>query len=163
VDHVIIRKLEHLSGSERAPALRFAVETRDRPGPAHKTGAFEGDSVWIQLHGGLMVGRAKVQICYVMEYSSIEEVRARTRGSALHGVAEFWKGRPRYGFAAVAAMVDESWLPTPQWSGPRSYGYEWVVLDDDKKRATWLDRKDPPRGDGAELRTKFRHWVTGRT
>src|SRR5438270_168503 len=34
VDHVVIRKLEHLTGSSSAPAVSFAVETRDRPGPA---------------------------------------------------------------------------------------------------------------------------------
>jgi len=95
VDHVVIRKLEHLTGSSGAPAVSFAVETRDRPGPAHKGGAFEGDVVYTQLHGGLIVARAKVRIGYVMEYSNIQEVRARTRGSALHGVADFWSCAPR--------------------------------------------------------------------
>jgi hypothetical protein len=163
VDHVVIRKLEHLTGSSGAPAVSFAVETRDRPGPAHKGGAFEGDVVYTQLHGGLIVARAKVRIGYVMEYSNIQEVRARTRGSALYGVADFWKGRPRYGFAAVAALIEETWVQPPYWGGPRTYGYEWVLLDDDKKRATWLDKREPPRGDSADLPTKFRRWLTATT
>lgn len=158
VDHVIIRKLEHLTGSSKAPAVGFAVETRERPGPAHKEGAFEGDVVWVQLHGGLIVAKAKVAIGYVMEYSNVEEVRRRTQGTPLHGVADFWKGRPRYGFAAVASLTDEIWV-TPYWGGPRTYAYEWVVLDEAKKRASWLDKKEPPRGDAADLAAKFRRWL----
>jgi len=163
VDHVVIRKLEHLTGSAGAPSVGFAVETRDRPGPAHKGGAFEGDVVYIQLHGGLIVARAKVRIGYVMEYSNIQEVRARTRGSALHGVADFWKGRPRYGYAALAALTEETWVHPPYWGGPRTYGYEWVLLDDVKKQATWLDKREPPRGDTADLPTRFRRWLTATT
>ena len=163
MDHVVIRKLEHLTGSARAPALGYAVETRDRPGPAHKGGAFEGDVVWVQLHGGLVVAKAKVRIGYVMEYSNIEEVRARTKGSAIHAVADFWKGRPRYGYAAVAALTDETWFQPPYWGGPRTYGYEWVLLDDVKKRASWLDKREPPRGDAADLPTKFRRWMAARS
>ena len=162
MDHVVIRKLEQLTGSARGPALGFAVETRDRPGPAHKTGAFDGDSIWVQLTGGLIVARAKVDICTVMEYSNIEEVRARTRGSALHGVAEFWKGRPRYGYAAVAKLREEIWVQPPYWGGPRSYGYEWVVLDETRKRASWLDKREPPRGDAGDLATKFRRWLAAK-
>ena len=158
MEHVAIRKLEHLTGSAKAPAVGYAVETRERPGPAHKEGAFEGDVVYLQLVGGLIVAKAKVQIGYVMEYSNIEEVRRRTQGSALHGVAEFWKGRPRYGFAALASLTDEVWV-TPYWAGPRTYAYEWVVLDEAKKRASWLDKKDPPRGDAADLTSRFRRWL----
>lgn len=159
MDHVIVRKLEHLTGSSKAPTLGFAVETRDRPGPAYKEGAFEGDVVWLQLHGGLIVAKAKVRIGTVMEYSNIDEVRARTRGSAIHGVVDFWKGRPRYGFAAVAQLGEELWVQPPYWGGPRSYGYEWVVLDEPKKRASWLDKKEPPRGDAADLPTRLRRWM----
>lgn len=162
VDHVIIRRLEHLTGSAKAPGIGFAVETRDRPGPAYKEGAFEGDVVWVQLHGGLLVAKARVQIGYVQEYSNVQEVRRRTKGSAIHAVPEFWKGRPRYGFAAVAALTDEVWLTPPYWGGPRTYGYEWVVLDEPRKRASWLDKKDPPRGDAADLTSKFRRWLATR-
>ncbi|HLF69777.1 MAG TPA: hypothetical protein VI541_02340, partial [Actinomycetota bacterium] len=65
MEHVLIRKLDHLTGSATSPRLGFAVEARDRPGPAHKNGAFEGDVVWVQLHGGLFVARAKVKICWI--------------------------------------------------------------------------------------------------
>jgi hypothetical protein len=53
----------------------------------------------------------------------------------------------------VAQLADERWIE-PFWAGPRTYGYEWVVLEDEKKRSSWLDRKDPPRG-GEVLRTSF--------
>lgn len=162
MDHVIIRKLEHLTGSSKAPNLGFAVETRERPGPVYKEGAFEGDVVWVQLHGGLLVAKAKVRIGYVQEYSNVQEVRRRTQGSAIHAVPEFWKGRPRYGFAAVAELYEEVWLTPPYWAGPRTYGYEWVVLDEAKKKASWLDKKDAPRGDAADLTLKFRRWLTSR-
>ena len=85
MDHVLIRPLEFLTGTRATPSLRFGVEVRDRPGPLHKQGAFEDDRVWVQLEGGLMVARAVVRICWVGEYSEVESVRARTRGSALHG------------------------------------------------------------------------------
>src|SRR5918996_890538 len=105
MDHVVIRKIEHLTGSANAPALSYAVETRERPGPAHKNGAFPDAPVWIQVHGGVYVARAKIRLCWIGEYSNIREVRNRTKGSPLHGVDAFWAGRPRYGYAAVASLV----------------------------------------------------------
>lgn len=156
---MIVRRLEHLAGTRNAPALSFAVETRDRPGPAHKAGAFPDDVVWVQLQGGLFVAKARVQICWIGEYSNINEVRGRTRGSQLAALKAFWVGRPRYGYAAVATLKNEGWID-PFWGGPRTYGYEWILLDDDKKRKTWLDRKDAPRaGDG--LRASFLRWRAG--
>lgn len=159
MDHVIIRRLEHLTGSSARPRLSYAVEMRDRPGPAHKSGAFGGDVVWIQLHGGLFVAKARVRICWIGEFSSPAEVRARTAGSPLHSMRAFWTGRPRYGYAAVAELESESWID-PMWAGPRTYGYEWILLDDDRKRATWLEPKPPPRS-GADLAAKFRQWLSG--
>jgi hypothetical protein len=154
VEHVIIRRLEHLTGGADAPGLGYAVETRERPGPAHKNGAFPDDPVWVQLRGGLFVAKASIQLCWIGEYSSIREVRNRTRGSQVHALDSFWAGRPRYGYAAVASLQDEKWLE-PYWAGPRTYGYEWVLLDDDKKRATWREVKSPPRG-GDDLEKSFR-------
>lgn len=161
MDHVVIRRLEQLTGTKSAPRIGFAIETRDRAGPAHKHGAFDGDTVWVQLHGGLFVARARVRICWIGEYSSVREIRERTRGSDIYGVESFWEGRPRYGYAAVAQLQHETWID-PFWSGPRTYGYEWVVLEDSKKRAAWLDPKDPPRGAGADLESRFRQWLAAR-
>ncbi|MFN2388201.1 MAG: hypothetical protein ABR575_01140 [Actinomycetota bacterium] len=160
MDHVIVRRLEHLTGSRRGPSLGHAVETRERPGPAHKNGAFPHDSVWVQLRGGLFVARAQVKICWIGEYSSVPEVRRRTRGTPLHDVSGFWTGRPRYGYAAVAELAREEWVE-PFWAGPRTYGYEWIVLEDHKKKGSWLDAKEPPRG-GAELRSSFDTWLASR-
>jgi hypothetical protein len=157
VEHVLIRRLEHLSGNAAGPSVRFGVETRDRPGPLHKGGAFPAERVWIQLHGGLFVARATVRICWVGEYSGVDDVRRRTRGSAVHDVDPFWRGRPRYGYAAVAELEQERWID-PFWAGPRTYGYEWVRLEDERKRASWLDPKEPPRGGDGLLRD-FRAWV----
>jgi hypothetical protein len=161
VDHVVVRKLEHLTGSQAAPRLGYAVETRDRKGPAHKAGAFEGDIVHIQLHGGLFVARAVVKICWIGEYFEVDEVRARTQGSPIHDVDDFWAGRSRVGYAAVAELHQERWLPAPFWAGPRTYGYEWVVLEDEAKRASWLDEKEPPRG-GEGLARDFEAWRAAR-
>jgi hypothetical protein len=160
VDHVLIRRLEHLAGTGERPAIGFGVETRDRPGPLHKLGAFQDDVVWVQLHGGLFVGRARVRITWVGEYSDVRQVRDRTRGSAVHAMDEFWKGRARYGYAAVATLEAESWVD-PFWAGPRTYGYEWVQLDDDAKRRSWLDPKAPPRG-GEGMRDAFASWRSAR-
>ena len=49
----------------------------------------------------------------------------------------------------------------PFWAGPRTYGYEWVRLEDEKKRASWLDRREPPRG-GESLARSFRAWLDAR-
>ena len=160
MEHVIVRRLEHLVGTADRPALGFAVETRDRPGPAYKIGTAPEDLVWIQLHGGLLVGRARVRLGWVGEYSGIEQVQARTRGSGLADMASFWRGRPSYGYAAVASLEHERWLE-PIWAGPRTYGYEWVTLENDKKRGSWLDPKPPPRG-GESLLDQFREWLKAR-
>ena len=154
----MIRRLGHLAGNAQAPALRYGIETRDRPGPLHKQGAFQDDEVWVQLHGGLFVGRARIRLAWIGEYSNVSEVRARTRGSSLHDVDGFWTGRPRYGYAAVASLQGERWLPEPFWAGPRTYGYEWIRLEDPKKRGSWLEPKDPPRG-GEGLLIEFRRWL----
>lgn len=161
MDHVVIRKLEHLTGSSRSPQVSFAVETRERPGPAHKNGAFPDDAVWVQLRGGLMVAKARVQLCWIGEYSSVGEVRNRTRGSALYDLTAFWAGRPKYGFAAVASLQHERWID-PYWAGPRSYGYEWVLLEDAKKTAGWLDEKPPPRSKD-DLKEQFEAWRAARS
>ncbi|GAC1415086.1 MAG: hypothetical protein NVSMB57_10590 [Actinomycetota bacterium] len=155
---MLVRKLEHLTGTKGSPRLGFAVEVRDRKGPAHKTGAFEDDIVWIQLSGGLIVGKAKVKICWRGEFSRIDEIRRRTAGSPIHDVEDFWAGRPRVGYSAVAELKNENWIP-PYWGGPRTYGYEWIVLDEEKKRASWLDKKDPPRGAGEDLTQEFQAWL----
>lgn len=154
MDHVLIRPLEFVAGSARAPRLEYAVEARDRPGPVHKRGAFPDEEVWIQLQGGLYVGKARIELCWVGEFSSIGEVRSRTRDAPVHDMAGFWRGRPRFGYAAVASLKHEKWIE-PFWGGPRTYGYEWVLMDNAKKQSTWLDKRDAPR-DGAELQERFR-------
>lgn len=155
-DHVLIRRLEHLTKAGAAPRFGFAVETRASAGPAHKHGAFPDDVVWLKLHGGLVVGKAKIKIAWVGEYSSVAEVRGRTRGAPIHDVAAFWSGRPKAGYAVVAELAHERWIE-PQWLGPRTYGYEWVVLESDKKRETWMEEKPTPRG-GDELERSFLAW-----
>ena len=162
MDHVVVRKLEQLTGSAAAPSVGFAVETRDRPGPAYKEGTSPDDTVWVQLHGGLLVAKARIEIGWVGEYSSIAQVRDRTRAAPqLHGQEAFWAGRPRYGYAAVAKLRFEKWLPEALWAGPRTYGYEWVVLENEKKRASWLEPKPPPRG-GEGLLEQFSAWRAAR-
>src|SRR5206468_10075727 len=151
----------HLTGSTAAPAIGIAVETRDRPGPAYKGGTSPDDAVWVQLHGGLMVATARIEIGWVGEFSSIAQVRDRTRAAAaLYGLEPFWAGRPRYGYAAVAKLRSEKWLPDPFWAGPRTYGYEWVVLENEQKRSSWLEPKPPPRG-GDGLLDPFTAWRGG--
>ena len=157
MDHVIIRKLDHLTGTADRPELGYAIEARERPGPAFKTGTSPDEDVWIQLHGGLFVAKAKIKLGWVAEFGGIDSVRIRTRGSELHDVEDFWKGRPRLGYAVVASLQHEKWIE-PFWAGPRTYGYEWIVLDDEKKRTTWLEPKDPPRG-GEGLLRDFRAWL----
>jgi hypothetical protein len=157
VQHVVIRKLEHLTGSSERPTLGYMVETRDRPGPAFKTGTSPGEDVWIQLHGGLFVAKARIKLGWVGEFSGIDGIRARTSGSAIQDLDEFWKGRPRFGYAVVAGLEAEKWIE-PFWAGPRTYAYEWVVLEDDKKRSSWLDPKEPPRSK-VSLLESFRAWL----
>src|SRR5438477_28685 len=100
MDHVVIRSLPHLTGDAGKPALGYAVETRDRPGPVHKQGSAPDDVVWLQLEGGLFVARARIRLGWVGEFSSVDEVRDRTAGSELHDLDAFWTGRPRFGYAA---------------------------------------------------------------
>jgi len=149
--HVQIRALEHHAGDATKPRYRYAVETRDRAGPAYKAGVFSDDVVWIQLRGGLMVARARVKIAWKGEYSRIDEIRRRTPG---WGIPEsFWEGRPRAGYAIVAELLDERWIE-PYWAGPRTYSYEWIVLENDAKRSAWLDKREPPRS-GDSLLSDF--------
>lgn len=142
-EHVQVRALEHFAGTSDRPRLACAIETRDRPGPAYKEGVFSDDTVWIQLRGGLFVAKAKVKIAWRGEYSKIDEIRRRAGDAPLPEA--FWSGRPRAGYAVVATLIDERWVDA-FWAGPRTYGYEWIVLESDAKRKSWLDPKEPPRG-----------------
>jgi hypothetical protein len=150
-EHVQIRALELLAGDASRPMLRVAFETRERPGPAFKQGVFSDDTVWIQLAGGLMVGKARVRESWRGEYSRLDELRRRLSDVQL--AEELWTGRPRAGYAVIARLDQERWIE-PEWQGPRSYGYEWVTLENDAKRKSWLDVKPPPRG-GEGLREQF--------
>ena len=156
MEHVVVRRLEHLTGSAARPSIGYAIETRDRPGPAHKQGAGPDEEVWVQLHGGLIVARARIKLGWVGEYSRVEEIRRRTRGAPIHDVEDFWRGRARFGYAAVAELAAEKWVE-PFWAGPRTYAYEWILLESDKKRSTWLDEREPPRG-GEDLVRRFETW-----
>jgi hypothetical protein len=111
--------------------------------------------VWIKLHGGLVVGKARIQIAWVGEYSTLDEIRRRTAGSLIYDLAGFWAGRPKVGYAVVAELRNEQWID-PHWAGPRTYGYEWVVLDE-KKRDSWLATKPAPKG-GDDLLERFTAW-----
>ena len=142
-EHIQIRALEHCAGTPERPAFRVALETRDRPGPAYKHGVYSDDAVWFQLEGGLMIAKARVRESWRGEYSRIDEIRKRVASITLP--ESFWSGRPRRGYAVVALLDQERWVE-PAWRGPRSYGYEWVTLENDAKSASWLDEKPPPRG-----------------
>src|SRR5688572_7688147 len=150
-EHVVIRALEHMTGSSERPSLRYAIETRDRPGPAFKEGVYSDDVVWVQLRGGLFVAKATVKIAWKGEYSRIDEIRRRAPDAAMP--ESFWTGRPRAGYAIVAQLQAERWIE-PFWAGPRTYQYEWIVLESDAKRTSWLDQKEAPRG-GEGLKGDF--------
>lgn len=151
-EHVQIRALEHLAGSLGRPDLRTAVETRDRPGPAHKAGVWSDDVVWLQVRGGLIIAKADVRIAWSGEYGLGPDKLEREADDPTLPES-FWAGRPRYGYAVVAALHRARWVE-PFWAGPRSYAYEWIVLEDERKRASWLDPKSPPRG-GEDLLRAF--------
>jgi hypothetical protein len=112
--------------------------------------------VWIKLHGGLVVGKATIEIAWVGEFSALNEIRRRTEPTSISRKDDFWAGRPKVGYAVVAELKNERWIE-PRWEGPRTYGYEWVVLDNDKKIATWTAPKPAPRG-GEELLSAFLNW-----
>ena len=59
MEHVVVRALEHLAGDSAKPALGFAVETRDRPGPAYKEGSSPDDVVWVPETPIRVVRRAR--------------------------------------------------------------------------------------------------------
>jgi hypothetical protein len=150
-EHVLIRPLEWMAGDESRPLLRAGMETRDRAGPAFKHGVYSDDVVWIQLSGGLMVAKARVKESWRGEYSKIDELRRRLSDVPLGEI--IWQGRPRAGYAVIARLDQERWIE-PAWQGPRSYGYEWVTLENDSKVKSWLEEKDPPRG-GEDLAQRF--------
>jgi len=150
-EHVVIRSLPHMTGDEAHPSLRLAMETRDRAGPAYKHGVFSEDVVWIQLVGGLLVAKARVRESWRGEYSRIDELRRRL--SDVPTSEALWEGRPRAGYAVIARLEQEHWLE-PDWCGPRSYAYEWVTLENEAKRTSWLEPKPPPRG-GESLMADF--------
>jgi hypothetical protein len=142
-EHVQTRALEHLRGTPDTPRMAVAIETRERPGPAYKAGVWSDDIVWVQLVGGLFVAKARVKTSWRGEYSRLDDVKPRAGAAGFPD--DFWSGRPRRGYAVVCTLDVERWID-PFWAGPRTYGYEWIVLEDDKKRGSWLDPKEPPRG-----------------
>lgn len=147
-EHVVVRPLDRMTGTPSRPALAVAVETRDRPGPAYKAGVFSDDDIWVQVRGGLVVARARVAIAWRGEYSRLDEIKRRAKPSMPDA---FWAGRPRAGYAVIAELTSERWIE-PFWGGPRTYGYEWIVLENESKRSSWLTPKASPRGGEGLLR-----------
>lgn len=154
MDHVVILQPEHLGARDGRPNVTVAVEARDRPGPAYKAGVGAGDTVWIRM-GPLMVAKATVRIAWHGEFAMPGELRARTKGTELHGLESYWAGKPKIGYAVVAQLQNARFLPEPKLAGPRTYGYDWIVLENDKKTDTWLDMR-PPEPKDADLVAKFR-------
>lgn len=136
------------------PLITVALEARDRPGPAYKHGVYDGDVVWIRM-GPLLVARATVQIAWRGEFSMTKDIRDRTKGTEAFGRDSFWAGRPRVGYAVVAMLRDARFLPDAKLAGPRTYGYEWIVLESDRKLQTWLETREPEPKDAA-LVARFR-------
>lgn len=145
---------EHLTARDGRPDVPVAIETRDRPGPAFKHGVFNDDIVWIRM-GPLLVAKATVGIAWKGEYAFLREVRKRTKGTPFHDLDDFWSGRPKVGYAVVAELRKPKFLDEPALAGPRTYGYEWIVLESETKQETWLTRQ-PPEPKDAQLVERFR-------
>jgi hypothetical protein len=151
VDHVVIFDPALVTARDGRPNVPVALEARDRPGPAYKQGVFSDDMVWIRM-GPLLVAKARVKIAWKGEYAFLREIRDRTKGSPLHDAESFWAGKPKIGYAIVAQLKDIFFLKEPALAGPRSYGYEWIVIENEKKQDTWLTRRPPEDKDAALVR-----------
>jgi hypothetical protein len=159
VQHVVIFQPEHLSARDGRPRVSVAVEARDRPGPAFKHGVASDDVVWIRM-GPLLVAKAVVDIAYHFEYAMLKELRERTKGTELYGLEGFWAGKPKVGYAVVAKLRGARFVPEAKLAGPRTYGYDWIVLENERKEDTWLDERAPEPKD-AQLVSRFRAMLLG--
>jgi hypothetical protein len=151
MDHVVIFDPDHVRSRAGRPRFTVAVEARDRPGPAYKAGVGSGEVVWIRM-GPLVVAKATVDIAWHGEYAMLKEIRNRTKGTELFDQDGYWQGKAKIGYAVVAKLRDARWLPEPQLGGPRTYAYDWVVLENEKKEDTWLDLKPPESKDAGLVR-----------
>lgn len=154
VEHVVIFAPEHLAARDGRPDVPLAIEARDRPGPAYKHGVFSDEEVWIRM-GPLLVAKAAVKLAWKGEYAFLREIRDRTEGTYLYDLEPFWSGKPKIGYAVVAELKDARFVAEPSLAGPRSYGYDWIVLENEKKHQTWLTKR-PPEPKDAELLARFR-------
>lgn len=159
MDHVVIRDPEHLSARDGRPLLTVAVESRDRPGPAYKHGVYDGDVVWVRM-GPLLVARAEVKIAWRGEYAMLGELRNRTKGTELFALDAYWTGKPKVGYAVVATLHKARFLSEAMLAGPRTYGYDWIVLENEHKEDTWLETR-PPEPKDEPLVERFRAMVAG--
>ena len=151
VDHVVILDPDLVTARDGRPRISVAIEARDRPGPAYKEGVYSDDVVWIRM-GPLLVAKAKVKIAWKGEYAFVRELQERTKGTELDGADAFWARKPKIGYAIVAQLKDVFFLKEPALAGPRTYGYDWIVLENEKKQETWLTRKPPEAKDAALVR-----------
>ncbi len=158
MDHVVIFDPEQVTATGGRPEVTCAVEARDRPGPAFKHGVFNDDVVWIRM-GPLLVAKAIVKIAWKGEYAFLDELRERTKGTPLYALDGFWTGKPKIGYAVVAQLLRAKFLPEPALAGPRTYGYEWIVLENERKVETWLTRR-PPEPKDEDLVARFNALAT---
>ena len=149
---------EHLSARDGRPNLTMAVEARDRPGPAYKHDVLSDDVVWIRM-GPLLIATARIKLARKIEYAFTKELRERTKGSELYDLDAFWSGKPKIGYAVVAELKEARFLPEPALAGPRTYGYDWIVLENERKHETWLTRR-PPEGKDRDLVARYREMTT---
>lgn len=159
MDHVVILAPELVSSLGGRPNVPVALEARDRPGPAYKEGVYADDVVWIRM-GPLLVAKASVKIAWKGEYAMLRELRERTKGSVLHASDSFWAGKPKVGYAVVAQLKNQRFLPEAKLAGPRTYGYDWIVLENERKRETWLETR-PPEEKDRDLVKRFKELTAG--
>jgi hypothetical protein len=138
MDHVVIRRVEYVSGTRDRPEIGIFTQAHQTRHPVPWGQITVGDTVWMKWSRGPIVARATVQGFRQIQACSPDRLRQIVTGCKLYDLKDYWVSLPPAFSAVVIWLDDERWLDSPVFPSARSRGESWVPLKTSELREAWL-------------------------
>jgi hypothetical protein len=116
MDHVVIRRVEYVSGTRDRPEIGIFTQAHQTRHPVPWGQITVGDTVWMKWSRGPIVARATVQGFRQIQACSPDRLRQIVTGCKLYDLKDYWVSLPPAFSAVVIWLDDERWLDSPVFS-----------------------------------------------
>ena len=136
MEHIAIQNKEYTFDS--LPTLSILCRCKLRKDPPYDK-VTPGDIVYI-LQDGLIKVKTTVLRVLSKEYDDISEIRNLCEGTSpsLYNGVNYWNAMRNRHYGTVVWLANNNPLAKPIRPKTRSYGHDWIVLDNQQKRQKWL-------------------------